>query len=103
MRYNINIVAKNLSPICYLPSGRLVCYRSGWVFVLENEKIVKPKEVITNTIAAYVVHLPSIPFNVLALFLPKKVSAPPAISPEIPALLPDCNITIKIRDIHAIM
>ena len=66
------------------------------------QKIVKPKEVITNKIAAYVVHLPSIPFNVLALFFPKNVSAPPAISPEIPALLPDCKITIKISDKHTI-
>ena len=39
--------------------------------------------------AAIFVHVTNIASIVLALFLPKNVSAPPAISPVIPALLPD--------------
>ena len=37
MRYDIIKVKKSLSPLCFLPSGRLVCYRSGDVLILENE------------------------------------------------------------------
>ena len=41
MHYNINKEKKSLSPLCFLPSGRLVCYRSGDVLILENGSLVK--------------------------------------------------------------
>lgn len=39
MRYKT--VGKNLSPLCFLPSGRLVSYRHGEVLVIENGKVIK--------------------------------------------------------------
>lgn len=39
MRYKI--IGKNLTPLCFLPSGRLVGYRHGEVHVIENEKVIK--------------------------------------------------------------
>ena len=39
MRYKT--IGKNLSPLCFLPSGRLVGYRHGEVFVIENGKVIK--------------------------------------------------------------
>jgi len=46
-------------------------------------------DVTIKPIAIYVVYFDSIASMVLPLFLPKKVSAPPAILPERPAALPD--------------
>lgn len=53
-------------------------------------------EVTRKAIAAKAVSLLSIASIVLPLFLPKKVSAPPAIEPERPACLPDCKRTTTI-------
>lgn len=39
MRYKT--IGKNLSPLCFLPSGRLVSYRHGEVLVIENGKVIK--------------------------------------------------------------
>ena len=41
MHYNIYKVKKSLSPLCFLPSGRLVCYRHGDVLILEDGRLVK--------------------------------------------------------------
>lgn len=38
---NVNVIGKGLSPLCYLPSGRLVCYRYGHVLIFEDSRIVK--------------------------------------------------------------
>ena len=37
----INKIKKNISPLSFLPSGRLVCYRSGDVLILEDGKVIK--------------------------------------------------------------
>lgn len=55
-------------------------------------------EVTRKAMAANEVYLLSSASNVLPLFLPKKVSAPPAMEPDKPACLPDCNNTITIID-----
>lgn len=52
--------------------------------------------VTTNAIATTDVHLPNIASIVLDLFLPKNVSAPPAIVPDKPAVFPDCSRTTAI-------
>ena len=49
----------------------------------------KTTEVATNNIATTAVALSSMPSIVLALFLPKNVSAPPPMLPDRPACLPD--------------
>lgn len=41
MHYNINLIDKSISPLCFLPSGRLVCYNHGDVLVLDGEKVEK--------------------------------------------------------------
>lgn len=41
-------------------------------------------------------------WSIPLLFPPKKVSAPPAIDPESPALLPDCKTTDNIKHIASI-
>ena len=53
--------------------------------------------------AATAVYLVSIASIVRPLFLPKNVSAPPAIDPERPACLPYCNNTIIIIEMANIM
>lgn len=40
-QYNIKKIDKSLSPLCFLPSGRLVCYRHGDVLILTEGKLVK--------------------------------------------------------------
>lgn len=35
------VVEKGLSPLCFLPSGRLVCYKKGNILVLDEGRIVK--------------------------------------------------------------
>ncbi len=37
----IQVVGKGLSPLCFLPSGRLVCYKKGKILVLEDGRIIK--------------------------------------------------------------
>lgn len=64
-------------------------------FYLKRDSAI---DVITNTTAATVVHLLNKASIVLPLFLPKKVSAPPAIEPDNPALFPDCKRTIAINE-----
>ena len=41
-------IAKNLTPLCYLPSGNLVCYSRGDIFILENGKIRKRLQVFSD-------------------------------------------------------
>lgn len=41
MHYNIRKVGKNLSPLCFLPSGKLICYRRGDVLIIEDEIVKK--------------------------------------------------------------
>ena len=43
MHYNtiMKIIGNNLSPLCFLPSGKLVCYRQGEVLVFENGQLIK--------------------------------------------------------------
>lgn len=60
-------------------------------------------EVTRKAIAANAVYLLSIASMVLPLFFPKNVSAPPAIIPDNPADLPDCNNTITIMETAKIM
>ncbi len=50
-----------------------------------------------NNTATTEVTFDKIPSIVLPLFLPKNVSAPPAIAPDIPCVLPDCIKTITIK------
>lgn len=33
-------IKKHLSPLCFLPSGRLVCYQQGYILVMEGETII---------------------------------------------------------------
>ena len=34
-------ISRNTSPLCYLPSGKLVCYKAGKLLVLQNEEVIK--------------------------------------------------------------
>lgn len=34
------IVGKNLSPLCFLSSGKLVCYKWGYILIMEGNKVV---------------------------------------------------------------
>lgn len=36
----IKFVAKNMTPLCFLPSGLLVCYKYGKLYVIQNDKVV---------------------------------------------------------------
>jgi hypothetical protein len=69
-------------------------------FYLEFSISCKAIQVIKNPMAATAVYLLSSASMVLPLFLPKNVSAPPAIEPDSPACLPDCSNTITIIDIE---
>lgn len=35
---SINAIAKKVIPLCYMPDGRLVCYKGGRIFVLHNDE-----------------------------------------------------------------
>jgi len=59
-------------------------------------------EVTKKAIDANDVYLLSIASIVRPLLLPKKVSAPPAMTPEMPDALPDCSSTITIIEIENI-
>lgn len=37
----IQVVGKGLSPLCFLPSGKLVCYKKGQILVLEEGRVIK--------------------------------------------------------------
>ena len=54
----------------------------------------------TKATATHFVIFASFASSDLALFLDKKVSAPPAIAPERPELFPDCIITITTSAIQ---
>lgn len=43
MKYkkNYKTIGRDLSPLCFLPSGRLVCYRHGELLIIENRKVTK--------------------------------------------------------------
>ena len=45
---DINRITKSLSPLCYLPSERLVCYRCGKVLILEDGQLVKSMDVLKD-------------------------------------------------------
>ena len=68
---------------------------------LTNTKI--KRDVTRKITAAADVIFDKIASIVLPLFLPKNVSAPPAIEPDKPAVLPDCIKTIAISAIATIM
>ena len=36
------------TPMCYLPSGKLVCYQKGYVLIFEGEFVVKKIIVFNN-------------------------------------------------------
>lgn len=36
----IDIISTSLSPLCILPSGNLVCYKHGVIYVMQNENIL---------------------------------------------------------------
>lgn len=36
----LQIVKRNFSPLCFLPSGKLVCYRLGSIYILDNNNRV---------------------------------------------------------------
>jgi len=59
--------------------------------------IVNTTVTTINAPAAILVAFCSVSIRVLALFLPKKVSAPPAIEPDRPALFPDWSKTAAIN------
>lgn len=59
-------------------------------------------EVTRNAIEAKDVYLLSIESIVRPLLLPKNVSAPPAIVPDMPDVLPDWSSTVIIIDIENI-
>lgn len=44
----IRVVRKHMQPLCFLPSGKLVAYSFGTIFILENEVVVKKIRVFTN-------------------------------------------------------
>ena len=73
-----------------IASAKSFCY-----FVMKNNT----SEVMINNTATTAVPLARIPSMLLALFLPKKVSAPPAIEPERPCCAPDWKRTIAISTI----
>lgn len=70
-----------------------LCFQTGYYAFKSKNSII---EVTRNPIAANAVYLLNIALIVRPLFLPKNVSAPPAIEPLSPADLPDCNNTISI-------
>ena len=41
MHYRMNKMGKILAPLCFLPSGRLLCYHLGHMLILEEGKLVK--------------------------------------------------------------
>lgn len=45
---NINRIAKNTAPLCYLPSGDILCYQYGNVLVFHNENIVRRIPIIRS-------------------------------------------------------
>ena len=51
-----------------------------------------------KAMATHLVAFASLAYQVLALFLDRKVSAPPAMAPDRPAVLPDCSRTTAIRN-----
>ena len=57
-------------------------------------------DVTRNAMDANDVYLLSMASMVRPLLFPKNVSAPPAMVPEIPADLPDCNSTVMMMEIE---
>ena len=41
-------ILRNTTPLCYLPDGRLICYRLGNVIILKDGKAVKTLPVIKS-------------------------------------------------------
>ena len=56
------------------------------------------KVITINPMATHLVILASLASQLLALFLDRKVSAPPAMAPDSPALFPDWSSTTATRN-----
>ena len=41
MHYNMTILGNRLAPICFLPSGKLVCYKQGEILVYNGNTVEK--------------------------------------------------------------
>lgn len=48
MHYNMQVLGKGISPLCFLPSVKLVCYRRGDVLIFEDGKVIKSFSVFHN-------------------------------------------------------
>lgn len=44
----VNVIGTHLSPLCYLPSGKLVCYKFGELRILSGDKVVERYAVFKN-------------------------------------------------------
>lgn len=42
------IVKNNITPLCFLPSGDLICYQYGKLIIIRDEKIITKYEIIRS-------------------------------------------------------
>jgi hypothetical protein len=81
----------------HLPHSPLAILSFNAAYAASN--IYSTMDVIRKAMAANAVYLLSMASMVLPLFLPKKVSAPPAMDPDSPADFPDCSNTKTMIEI----
>lgn len=62
----MKVVGKNLSPLCYLPCGNLVCYRKGNLVVMEDDCIIEEHPIFSDFKEKYLGRLKPI-FRLLRL------------------------------------
>lgn len=48
MKESFSLVAKNTSPLCFIPSGKLVCYKNGNIQIIENDIVIKTIVLFSN-------------------------------------------------------
>ena len=44
----VEVVQRHMQPLCFLPSGKLVAYRFGKVFILENDRVEKTIKIFSS-------------------------------------------------------
>lgn len=44
----MNIISDNCTPLCFLPSGRLVCYKRGELLIFDNNELVYSNRLFSN-------------------------------------------------------
>lgn len=48
------IVKNNITPLCFLPSGDLICYQYGKLIIIRDEKIITKYEIIRSKKERYI-------------------------------------------------